>query len=408
MKRSLAVLTALGVITLAACTDNSSVAPRVTGDSPSYGVTPKARVDLQNYVAIGTSVSMGVASGGVNLLTQEQSWPNQLAHDAGVEFTQPLIQLPGCTPPYAAPLISFQRIDGSSITDETTCSPNVAGVTLPTHNLAVDGAKASDALNTTSATATGGKGPVTSRVLPPGMTQVAAMQLLQPTFVSVEFGGNEILPAQVGIIIPDVTIVPFPTFSTSYTAVIDAVKATGAKAVLVTLLNDLRTFPTLRTGPEIASQRSAFTAYNVSVSFDCDDSPNYIFVRGKVPTAIIAGITMAGMGLGPYTLSCADVPFTQDYVLTPADISTLNALAAQMNNLITQRAQENGYALFSLGVLYDHVKGDVPFDLQSFLLSPTPYGPKISLDGVHPSGEGQKVLARAARVAINQTYGSNP
>ena len=370
-------------------------------------MTPSARFDLRNYVAIGTSISMGWASGGAYAAGQEQSWPNQLANDAGVDFTQPLIQSPGCHPAYAAPLISFQRIDGNPITDDNVCSPNVGGVSLPTHNLAVENATAGEALNATPATASNGRGPVTSRVLPAGATQLTAMQSLHPSFVSVEFGGNEILPAQVGIIAPNLTVVPFATFSANYTAIINAVKSTGAKALLVTLPNDLRTFPTLRTGPEIASQRTAFAAYNVDVSSDCDNSQNYVFVRGKVLTAVATGAAMAGAGVGPYTLSCADIPFTADYILTPLDIATLNGLASQMNTFIQAEAAENGYAVFSLGVLYDHVKGDVPFDLQAFLTSPTPYGPKISLDGIHPSGEGQKTLARAARVEIIQTYGSS-
>ena len=109
----------------------------------------------------------------------------------------------------------------------------------------------------------------------------------------------------------------------------------------------------------------------------------------------------------PDCLSCEDIPFTVDYVLSPSDITTLNGLAAQMSGFIKAKAAENGYAVLSLGVLYDHSKGDVPFDLQAFLTSATPYGTTISLDGIHPSGEGQKILARAARVAIIQTYGSN-
>jgi lysophospholipase L1-like esterase len=49
----------------------------------------------------------------------------------------------------------------------------------------------------------------------------------------------------------------------------------------------------------------------------------------------------------------------------------------------------------------------VRFDLQAFLGPPTPYGSKISLDGVHPSAEGQRILANAAIAAINARYGSS-
>ena len=361
---------------------------------------------MSNYVAIGTSVSMGWANDGVFWESQNDAWPKQLADQAGVEFTVPGIAAPGCQPPLGGVLLAFKRIDGSSAATSSVCAPNVAGVTLPTHNLAVENATAGEALNATPTSASNGRGPVTSRVLPAGMTQVTTMRSLNPTFVSVELGGNEILPAQVGVLAPGMTFTPLATFQANYAQVIENVKATGAKALLVTVRTDLRNFPTIRTGPEIASQRAAFAAYNVTVNVDCDDSPNFIFVRGKVLTAIITGMTRAGFGLGPADLSCADQPGRPDYVLTPNDIAFVNNLAAQMSDFIEAKAAENGYAVFSLGELYDNSKEDVPFDLESYLRSPTPYGERISLDGVHPSAKGQTVLARAARHAIQRTYGT--
>lgn len=405
MKSSRPTLVAASLIALAACSDGG-VAPRSADISVAETRSPGPASYMSNYVAIGTSLSMGWADDGVYAVSQSTSWPKQLADHTGADFTVPSIDFPGCQPPLAAPIIAFKRIDGSSAAHSNVCAPNVAGVTLPTHNLAVENATAGEGLNATSATASQGRGPVTSRVLPAGMTQITAMASLHPTFVSVEFGGNELLPAQAGILIPGVTFTPLATFKSNYAQIIDGVKATGAKAVLVTIRTDLRDFPTIRTGPEIASQRSAFAAYNVSVNADCDASENFIFVRGTVPTAIITGLTRAGMGLGPHNLSCADVPGTLDFILTPTDIAFLNNLGGQMSDEIESRAGENGYASFSLGALYDKSKEDVPFELETFLKSAAPYGELISLDGVHPSEKGAAVLARAARHAIQRTYGS--
>jgi len=389
----------------AACADGvgTPVSPDIR---TAADLSARASDYMSNYVAIGTSVSMGWMDDGVFFGSQNRSWTSQLAEQAGVEFTVPGIAAPGCQPPLATPLASFRRVNGQSAAPSSYCAPNVAGTMLPTHNLAIENATTSEALNATPATATQGRGPVTSRVLPPGMTQMTAMASLNPTFVSVEFGGNEILPAQVGLLYAGVTYTPFTVFKANYSRIIDHVKSTGAKAVLVSIRTDLRKFPTIRTGPEIASQRAAFAAYNVTVSANCDASENFIFVRGKVLTAVVTGITRAGYGLGPFELSCADVPGTLDYVLTPGDITYLNALAEQMSDEIESRAADNGYAVFPLGVLYNRVKEDVPFELGAFLTSTTPYGKRISLDGVHPSADGHSVLARAARVAINKAYGT--
>jgi len=404
--RHLMLLAVASTVALSACSDGK-VSPLSADVDPALGLSPQAAAYMTRYVAIGTSVSMGWASDGVNVNSQNNAWPKQLAEMAGVGFTIPGIAEPGCPPPAASPLISFRRIDGSPATGSTVCSPNVPGVTLPTNDLAVENATAREALNATPETATQGRGPVTSRVLPSGMTQITAMKSLNPTFVSVEFGGNEILPAQVGLLFPGVTFTPFETFKANYDQIIDNVKATGAAALLVTLRTDLRNFPTIRTGPEIAAQRATFAAYNVTVNANCDASENFIFVRGKVLTAIATGAAFAAHGLGPFDLSCANVPGTVDYVLTPADIGFINNLASQMSDEIERLAAENGYATFSLGALYDKSKEDFPFDLEVMLKSDHPYGELISLDGVHASAKGQTVLARTARQAIQQAYGTS-
>lgn len=174
------------VIMLSACTDGNT--------------EPTPGPDFFRYGAIGKSVSMGWADDGVHAVSQGSSWPRQLAAAAGVPFTQPLLTMPGCQPPPASPLASFGRIDNSSVAaKETTCSANAGNVQPPASNLAIEGALATDALNETRENAVR---PVVSRVLPPGKTQVTAMRSLAPSFVSVDLGGNEVLPVQVGVLAP--------------------------------------------------------------------------------------------------------------------------------------------------------------------------------------------------------------
>jgi lysophospholipase L1-like esterase len=399
MKKLHLMLLAASTLAISACADDAGPVKLL---APQSGALSRKLSDLMtNYVAIGTSISMGWADDGVVWSSQRNAWTKQLAENVGAEFSVPGIADPGCSPPLTRNLIGGTRLGPAG-----TCAPNRPGVSLPTHDLAVENATAGEGLNATPATASFGRGPVTSRVLPAGMTQVTAMRSLNPTFVSVEFGGNEILPAQVGLVAPGITVTPFPVFQANYSAIIDNVKATGAKAVLVTVRTDLRNFPTIRTGPEIAAQRTQFAAYNVSVNVNCDASENFIFVRGKVLTAIFTGAFLASRGAGPYDLSCANAPGL-DYVLTPSDITFLNGLAGQMSDFVEAQAAENGYAVFSLGELYDTSKEGVPFDLESYLHSGRPYGGLISLDGVHPSAKGQAVLAKAARKAIQRTYGGN-
>jgi lysophospholipase L1-like esterase len=43
--------------------------------------------------------------------------------------------------------------------------------------------------------------------------------------------------------------------------------------------------------------------------------------------------------------------------------------------------------------------------VSNLLFSSQPFGPYISLDGIHPSASGQSLLASAAVKAINTKYG---
>ena len=109
------------------------------------------------------------------------------------------------------------------------------------------------------------------------------------------------------------------------------------------------------------------------------------------------------MSKTPTTATCANVPGAVDYVLTASDINTITARLAQMNTRISAKAAENGYAYFSLEAVYGLPKPKL--SVLDLLFSNNPFGPNISLDGVHPSAAGQAILATAAAQAISVKYG---
>jgi len=45
------------------------------------------------------------------------------------------------------------------------------------------------------------------------------------------------------------------------------------------------------------------------------------------------------------------------------------------------------------------------FNLSVFLTCTRPFGQYISLDGIHPTSDGQQAIANAAADALNSTYG---
>lgn len=398
-----------------ACTDAPiASAPTLEAlDDAAIAFQSEGRGAFHRYVAIGTSVSMGVASDGVIAASQQQSWPAQLARIAHRDMTLPLIGLPGCRSPLRAPLASGVRLSGEGAGANPaalSCAPNVEGVVLPTQNLAVNGASTRDALFTTPENITNpNHRGVISRVLPPGATQISALLEQNPKIVSIEFGANEVLGATSGIAIPGVSMYPVSAWAPLYTQLVDQAAQTAKYGILVGLIRDAATFPGLRRGSELYADRAMFAAaFNVTVSADCDGSPNLLFVPVRVPTAVGTGLAMRRAGAGPYTLSCTGAPanFT-DYLLTPDEVAIVNGQLAQMNAFIRAEAERVGFAHFELEELYGRSDIKPPFSVVALMTTAQPYGVYTSLDGLHPSGEGQRVLAEAAARAIDRRYGFN-
>ena len=374
------------VCLIAGCSDPDAPAP-----------ASSAAQMLERFVALGTSNSMGVQSAGIFAAGQRAAWPAQLASRAGVSFSMPLVEEPGCSPPLVAPLardLTLVGTLGGGFVNAVsgTCAPLQRGITLPTNNVAISGADVHDALVATPEskgdprTAT-----LYSRVLAPGQTQVTAMLAQKPTFVSVELAANDVLPASSGRVS---AMTPYADWERDYDAVLAAVKSVGARAVLVGVPNDAATFPSIRRAREFSAESAALLGLGIRVTAGCAQSENYLFIPGYVLT-LAAGV--------PATASCADVPGAADYALTPDDIAAINAQMTRMNAHMKAKAAEYGFAYFSLDAVYALAKP--PFSVSGLLFSNSPFGATISLDGVHPSAQGQALLAAAAAQAINQVYG---
>ncbi|MFL5466725.1 MAG: hypothetical protein ACJ79N_06620, partial [Gemmatimonadaceae bacterium] len=332
-------------------------------------------------------------------------------------YTQPLIAPPGCPSPFIAPLQFSRRYSGVSATanvfasiPDTTCAP-LGSYTLPTNDLGIDGANTYDALRVTPETTTVES--VKRRrqyrlVLPPRKSQVTAMMDQNPTLVSVELGANEVLGVTSGLVLPAAayrtpfTLMPNAVWQPVYTAVLDSVKKTGAKAVLVGVPN-VSSIVSFRTGDELWQNRAEFGSFGVVVNADCQSNTNLIFVPSKVGVAVG---TARATGTA-FNLSCTDAPGTQDNILTPADVATITAVVAGMNSFISTQASNNGWAYMDLNDLLSTKvfpnRGAYSVAKQFSCLSP--YGQYVSLDGVHPNVQGYQEMANAAAEALNIAYG---
>ena len=408
MSQRTQVLVLCAAVVAAACSDGSRPTDPSKSASGAASLSSNAPWTREKFVAIGTSISMGWSSNGVYAGSQVVAWPALMRFGASERISLPLIQPPGCTSPLVAPLGANMRLSGEPFAGSTVCASNLAGVQLPTQNVAMAGAIAAYALQMTPENA-GPLYPWVSRVLPPGATQVSAALSQQPTLVSIELGGNDVLFATSGVIAFGVDVVPVPVFITAFDAVLDAVGSAGPKALVFGMPLNGRNLPAIRRGDEVWADRAEFAALHVDVSPDCAASPNFINVSLKSIIMVLTGAFTSTHGLPNPVYSCADIPGATfdnpDFVLTPADMDLLNTMLAQMAAHAQEQAASRGYAFVSLGELYDRSDLKPPvYSVVAQLTSAFPYGPYMSLDGVHPGPLGHVVLARAAAKALNKTY----
>ena len=399
---------------------------------------------FSNYVAVGTSVSMGVRNGNnaVSAETQQQSWVAQLARQAGKSLKLPLLRSPGCYVPTVAPLafrLSQASRPGNPLAPDTLCVvQTIAGLApAPYQNTAISGHTTTQAVyqtpesasvlcprdannipqspNSTSTCGDHYRMKVVPVVLPRNKSQLGAMVMQNPSFVSVELGANDLLGALSGLVAPGVTVTTEATFSTLYDVIEDSVQKTGAPALLMGLPSDVRTLPSVRLGQEIYDQRNVFLqAYLVNVGADCAAEPgrsNYLFIA-RVLSAISAGQDTLAVRTRPVNprpnappapLNCTNVPGVADATFTAADVTTLNTLIAAYNAKIQAVAAANGWAYATIGAPYNQPKP--AFSPVTLMTGLGPFGRYISLDGVHPTVEGHRLIANEAIAAINETYG---
>ena len=403
-RRPAALLACASLAALGACEPSSA------------RVTPRAEAAALGRVAfIGTEITMGAAAGGVVNGSQVVSWPAILAASVGVTLTQPLFAPPGCAPPLVTPLLLGLRLSTNPADPrDTTCAGAATTATPPTDNLALAGATAWAALNLSPRlilAAPTSFDPVTRAqyplVLGNPQTQVTAMLVRAPTFVAVELGAAEVMPAALsGRLVAATsytqtgpwTYVPAAVAAPVLAAIADSVAKSGARAVWLTAPHVTR-LPAFRTGAALAAERATLAMFGVQLADDCTSSPNLVAVA-KVTTAA----TRAATSGATQSVSCADVPGAADQVLTPADVQLLDGVVDAINAQVRQLAAAHGWAVADLDAAF--VTGGLAgvFPVTAALTCDRPYGYLVSADGVTPSVDGQRAIAAAVASAVNATY----
>ncbi len=348
------------------------------------------------YVSMGNSITAGFQSGGINDSTQEQSYAVLVAAQMHTAFFVPLLARPGCPAPFTN---VFTQTRVSAIPCAFRKSQPVPPPFI--NNVAVPGAEVMDAISNFD---TASNANALTTLFLGGLTQTQMMDRVHPTFVSVWLGNNEVLGA---LMASDSNQLPsVATFHARYTAVLDSIAATGAKAILMGVgLGDSFPIPffsrgTTYFGAKLLNQLPPTFTVLPNCAPPRGDS---VWVGFPTGGALLA----AAVGGTPVTLDCADTTLA----IQPAELVKIIGTGLGYNQAIAAEATARNWAYFDMNAAMDSIRAVAnavhPLPLFGQPCSANPFGTAFTCDGIHPSAATQKLIANKVLEAINAKYGTH-
>ncbi|MCU0620464.1 MAG: SGNH/GDSL hydrolase family protein [Gemmatimonadales bacterium] len=391
-----------------------AVAALLAGCAEDQTVPTDARPDLSNndgifrrFVAIGTSISAGLQSGGINDSTQRLAFPVLVARQANADFAYPSLRMPGCPPPLASNTTGI-RVSGDTAGGCALRNPPPPYL----NNIAVPGLSMPDMFTNTGSPLTtyerlqffflGGKVPV------------RAIMDARPTLITVELGSNDVLGAVANSADPGAidSITPPDVFDRLYEQLADSLDRTGSRVVLVTV-PDVTQVP-------FASQGLIYWCLKNGCPAPINIPANPVFQAAVL-------FTVYGAALVPWTIGLANAlrstrppfpAFTLDctntlQVATPAELAYAQQARIAYNVTINRIAAERGYAVLDANAILAQLKagGAIPpfpiVDPAALAAGGSVgFGPWFSLDGFHPSSAANRLFADSTISAINRAFGT--
>jgi len=367
-----------------------------------------AQVDLSNYVALGDNMTAGFASASMMDWYQDRSYPAVLARQAGVDdFEQPYISEPGIGPIFE--LVSLAPVPVIQPVGLLPGLPTNAEYPDIYNNLGIPTATLYDMIFQT--------GDITNLlqgnfdtvffdiVLRNGINTALEQAIgMQPSFMTVWIGSNDVLPAVLaGTPIDGVTMTPVEFFGGLYGNAVGAL-ATNTTADIV-LIN----VPYVTDVPFVTS---------VDPFVDIPGLGRWYLMADTGPLTDDDFVTLGGgalIALGYGLPGGPPLPdnmnlFTGDpgVVLRAAEVDLINVQVDGYNAAIDQTASAFGYPVFDVNALFaDLASGAyVPMYGGTTLSTQFLLGGIFSYDGIHPQHIGYALMADELIQFINAEYGS--
>lgn len=385
-------------------------------------LNPPAVIDpmFRRYVSLGNSITAGFQSGGINDSTQVRSYANLLALAMGTDFNMPLFndhpQLgKGCPAPIDINSANPpHRVGNGSAGGCSLRAPTLG----PVNNVAFPGATVQELLSNFGSPPSATD--VYKQFILGGRTQLELMQALDPSFVSVFIGANDVLGA---ILDPNpgnpAMVTPLNTFTQQYDSVLAAIQATGANAVLVSVPNvtvipyasSAAIWSCVKNGgvecqpplPPQNPQLAGIPTFTVNANCSALNGGVNVLVPWTVGLTKVA-TAVAGF---PATIDCS----VDNEVVTAAEAAGIVTAVGQYNLHIQAAAAARGFAYFDINppliAAVDQVRiRSFPDLLPALGGGNVGFGTYFSLDGFHPASLAHQAIADGIAGAINTTYGT--
>ena len=355
--------------------------------------------DFSTYVALGTSISAGGQSGGIVETHQTLAFPALFARQAGVTtFTCDRISPDGIPP--LLRLVSLSPLVISNAGRTLGSARDLLQAT-PYNNLGVYGASIYDCDSTTFYTTS----PYATFFGLVARGQGSLLQqavALNPTFVSFEYGSNEVLGAALAG--SGTPLLGVPQFSgiLTYTLADLHTLLPDAKLAIVNV-PDVTSIPYVTTVKPYIVNAADGSHIPLLCHVDADHPDGLLNENDYV--LLPAGASLqAGIGV-PIALGGTGDPLPDSQVLTASEAASLEATVDGYNAALAAAATTYGAALVDLNALFARI-ATRGYDFRGVHYSSAfVTGGLFSLDGVHPTDFAQGLLANQMINAVNAKFG---
>ena len=383
--------------------------------------------DFSRIVGIGDSLMSGEASGSVVETFQIHAIPAQIYRQVNGSldgFEQALVSEPGMPPRLILgpgftpiPIPGEPGIPLNPDLERAYDNLGMSGGIQASDLTTVDGVEACEAIN--DAFEMAGAPPRlgcdrVNLVLRDGGTAVEQALSLEPTFVVLWVGGNDVLRAALGgTVIEGITMTPVEAFEAAYRGAVEALTSEGADLAVANIPN-VGDVPFMNTVPPVLVDPETREPVVIGGQFVPLIGPD------GVPLSLADKVTLlaveylnGGCGVpdafrpGYNPELCEDGYLPGSVILDVTEQGQVDDRVDAFNDIIAQVADDYGAALFDFTTLFADLNAN-GLNLGGIeYTSDFVTGGLVSFDAFHPPPLTAAILANGFIGAINDTFGSN-